>query len=286
MWLRDAIGVAAANIGKLVVRLVAYMTVHAGAKATQGPGPDTFDQGSGSDTCDEAQFKEGIAKLRLKRVNAYVRIPREKKEVSEAAKEKQEYRAKRKAQGFGQYVVEVPEDEDAKDTVYAVAQAIVADKDNSKHVRSIILSVVSSEALLEFAQLLIVSGMDASPIIELIRRGDLARIAAIHAARPTLLDDVSRLAKTNDEFLSVLDCLLRYAANSGLVPVAARFGVTPAKARQCLTDGKALKRLLDMTQAANDKGVDHTPTFMIDGNVTDAATWEQLEPKLKTALSG
>jgi hypothetical protein len=92
-----------------------------------------------------------------------------------------------------------------------VAQALVADKENSKNVRSIILSVVSSAALLELAELVIVSGMDATSITELIKRGDMAKVAEIRAARPKLLDDVSRLARTNDEFLSALDSLIRHA---------------------------------------------------------------------------
>ena len=144
-------------------------------------------------------------------MKAYIRVAREKKKVSAAAKAKREYRARRKAEGFEQYVVEVPDKEDAKSTVYAVAQALVADKDNSNNIRSTILSVVSSPTLLELAYVFIVSGVDASSIIELIKRGDLAKMAAIHKARPTLLYDISRLAKTNDEFLSVLDCLVRHA---------------------------------------------------------------------------
>jgi hypothetical protein len=156
------------------------MTVHADAKAAQGPGPDTFDQGSGSDTCDEAQFKEGLAKLRLKRVGAYVRSDREAAKISKTTDEKRKYREKQRAKGLGQYPVELPYDEDARYTVYAVAKAIVADKENNNNVRSTILSVVSSAPLLELAQLLIASGMDASSIIELVKRGDLAKIAANH----------------------------------------------------------------------------------------------------------
>jgi len=213
LWLRDTIGVAAARLGRLVFGLVVQMTVNAGVKATFERGPDTFDQGSGLDTCDESQFKEKVAELGLQKTNAYVRVARLKKKVSEMAETKRKYRAQRKKDGFGQYVVEVPEQEDAKNTVYAVAQALVADKDNSRNVRSTIRSVVSSAALLELAQLLIVSGVDASSIIELIKRGDLAKIAAIHVAHPTLLDDVSRLANTNDEFLSVLDSLVRHAGD-------------------------------------------------------------------------
>jgi len=189
------------------------MTVDAGAKAAFERGPETFDQGPGSNDRDESQFKEKVAELGLEPTTAYVRVARRKKQVSEAAEAKRKYRAQRKKDGFGQYVVEVPEQEEAKNTVYAVAQALVADRDNSRNVRATILSVVSSAALLELAQLLIVSGVDASSIIELIKRGDLAKIAAIHAWRPTLVDDVSSLAKANDDFLSVLDSLLRHAGD-------------------------------------------------------------------------
>ena len=189
------------------------MTVHAGAEATSDHGPDTFDPGSGTDTCDETKFKDKLAELGLKPVKAYVRVAGEKKKLSQAAQAKREYRARRKAEGFGQYVVEVPEDDDAKQTVYAVAQAIVDDKENSKNLRSIIRSVVSSAPLLDLCQLLIASGMAPSSIIERIERGDFAKVSAIDAGCPTLLDDLCRLAKANDDFLSVLECLVRHAGD-------------------------------------------------------------------------
>jgi protein-disulfide isomerase len=93
--------------------------------------------------------------------------------------------------------------------------------------------------------------------------------------------DKAALDKMNDE-----QRVIRFAEVGGMAQLAARFGVTAARARQCLTDPKALKTLLDMTQAANDKGVDHTPTFFINGKVSDASTWEQLEPELKKAAGG
>jgi protein-disulfide isomerase len=80
--------------------------------------------------------------------------------------------------------------------------------------------------------------------------------------------------------------VVRFAEVGGMGQLAARFGVSPARARQCLTDPKGLKLLLDMTQAANDKGVDHTPTFFVNGKVSGAATWDQLEPELKKAAGG
>ena len=78
--------------------------------------------------------------------------------------------------------------------------------------------------------------------------------------------------------------VIRFAQLGAMTAMAARFGVSPARARQCLSDPKALQRLLDMTQAANDKGVNRTPTFLINGKATDAATWEELEPEIKAAL--
>jgi protein-disulfide isomerase len=79
--------------------------------------------------------------------------------------------------------------------------------------------------------------------------------------------------------------IVRYAELGGLEQLGARFGVTPARARQCLSDPKSLQRLLYMTAAANKAGVDHTPTFFVNGKVTDAATWEQLEPLIRQAGS-
>ena len=77
--------------------------------------------------------------------------------------------------------------------------------------------------------------------------------------------------------------IVRYAEIAQMPQLAARFGVTPERARQCLADPKALQRLLDIVQAASKIGVSHTPTFLVNGKVTDAATWEQLEPLIRQA---
>jgi protein-disulfide isomerase len=65
--------------------------------------------------------------------------------------------------------------------------------------------------------------------------------------------------------------------------LASRFGVTPARARQCYADPKGTERLLGMSKAALEAGIKSTPTFLINGKKTDASTWEELEPLLKTA---
>ena len=188
------------------------MTIHASAEAIPGSGAENSEQGS-ADTHAEADFTEKLSELGLRRVDAYVRDGREKKKVSKAAEEKRKYRAQRRADGIGQFVVEVPEDDDAKRTVYAVAKAIVDDKTNSKNVRSIILSVATSPALLDLVELLSIAEADVAAITEMAERGTLDRLADVCATHPALLDDVSRLAKSHDHFFSVVDCLCHHAAD-------------------------------------------------------------------------
>lgn len=99
------------------------------------------------------------------------------------------------------------------------------------------------------------------------------RVAAMNSA------DVAALKDMTDR-----QVFARYAEVGGMTALAGKFGVTAQRAAQCLADPKGLERLLNITRAANDIGINHTPTFVIDGTVSDAATWEELEPALKAAL--
>ncbi len=111
----------------------------------------------------------------------------------------------------------------------------------------------------------------------------------VYATQPQWFDKVSSISGAQQaemEKMTDQQRVARVAQIAGFEQIAARFGVTPARARQCLADPKGFQRLLEMTKTAEDQGVTHTPTFFINGKVTDAATWEQLEPKLKAALGG
>ena len=92
--------------------------------------------------------------------------------------------------------------------------------------------------------------------------------------------------KAELEKMSDAQRIVRMGEIAGFPQIAARFGVPPARARQCLADPKGVERLLNGTKAAEDAGINHTPTFLINGKVTDAATWEQLEPELKKSAGG
>ena len=111
----------------------------------------------------------------------------------------------------------------------------------------------------------------------------------VYASQPDWekkFENISDADKAALQKMSDKERIVRFAEIGGLPQIAARFGVTPARAKQCLSDGKGLQQLLDMTKAAMDAGISHTPTFVIDGKVTDIATWEELEPQLKAALGG
>ena len=112
---------------------------------------------------------------------------------------------------------------------------------------------------------------------------------AVYAAQPQWLEKVTSISDTEQADIDKMtdrQRVIRYAEIAGFPKLAARFGVTPARARQCLVDPKGLQKLLAVTKKAEEGGVTHTPTFFVNGKVSDAATWEQLEPELKAALRG
>lgn len=98
------------------------------------------------------------------------------------------------------------------------------------------------------------------------------------------LEDMSAADAAGLDTMTDQQRVLRFAEVADFAAIAGRFGMTAARARQCLADPKGLKRLLDMTQQATANGIHHTPSFLINGKLTDAATWETLEPELKSAL--
>lgn len=100
------------------------------------------------------------------------------------------------------------------------------------------------------------------------------------------LEDMKDADKAAVAKMTTQDEIVRFAELGGFPQIAARFGVSNEHARKCLADPAGLQKLLDMTKAGEAAGVSHTPTFLINGKISDAATWEELEPELKKALGG
>jgi protein-disulfide isomerase len=70
----------------------------------------------------------------------------------------------------------------------------------------------------------------------------------------------------------------------GMVEFARQRGVPDAKARQCLADQTTIKSIADvMADASNNKGVQGTPSFFINGKQVEASMWSQVESALQAA---
>ena len=111
----------------------------------------------------------------------------------------------------------------------------------------------------------------------------------VYATQPQWFQKVGSLSdaqKSELDKMSDAERVVRLGEIAGFPQIAGRFGVNPTRSHQCLSDPKGLEKLLNGTKAAEDAGITHTPTFLINGRVSDAATWQQLEPELKKAAGG
>ncbi len=79
---------------------------------------------------------------------------------------------------------------------------------------------------------------------------------------------------------------LELAKLAGFQQWAAMRGVPTAKSTACLTDQPEINRLVQMTSDATTEHPDFkgTPSFVINGELVDGATWKVLEPELREAL--
>jgi protein-disulfide isomerase len=109
---------------------------------------------------------------------------------------------------------------------------------------------------------------------------------AMYATQPQWIAKVTALPqaeKAKLQGLSDAQRLVRLGAVTGLTQMVARFGVPAQRANACLQSKPAMDRLGAIAQAANKMGVDQTPTFLLNGTKTDAASWEELEPLIRKA---
>jgi protein-disulfide isomerase len=78
-----------------------------------------------------------------------------------------------------------------------------------------------------------------------------------------------------------------YAQLAGLQQWAAQRGLPTARTNACLTNQSEIDRLVQMNTDAAQFNIPGTPSFLINGElVENASAWEQLEPRLREAVSG
>jgi protein-disulfide isomerase len=85
--------------------------------------------------------------------------------------------------------------------------------------------------------------------------------------------------------LQPIEGMKRVVALAGLDALAARHGISAAEARACLSDQAALDRIIEIRTAAEELGVNGTPSFVINGRLAGHVhDWAALEPLLRQAL--
>jgi protein-disulfide isomerase len=106
-------------------------------------------------------------------------------------------------------------------------------------------------------------------------------VAKIQAAPEKQLNAMQDLPQ-NKQFVAL-------ARVAGLPQWAAARGLPLPKSAQCLSNTRSVDQLVQMASDATTQFPDFagTPTFVINGRMLDkTATWDRLEPQLKTALGG
>lgn len=75
---------------------------------------------------------------------------------------------------------------------------------------------------------------------------------------------------------------------AGLQQWAAARGLPQARSSQCLSNAKSVDQLVQMASDTTTQYPDFqgTPSFVINGTMVDAASWDGLEPRLRDALAG
>lgn len=96
------------------------------------------------------------------------------------------------------------------------------------------------------------------------------KIRAYEIAPPSLPANANRTA-----------VMIDLADKTGLISLMARRGITPAQSRACLVDQKAMDAVLAMTKKGIEQDkVTGTPSFLLNGALTEAHDWASLRPVL------
>ena len=118
---------------------------------------------------------------------------------------------------------------------------------------------------------LVLNGIDVTATL-VARCGGTTRFFPLteqfYATQPVWVGKITGLPAAQQQQLAALadgQRLVRLAQVGGLTQMAAQGGLTPARTNACLADPAALKRVVQMAEAAEARGVHGTPTFFING---------------------
>jgi protein-disulfide isomerase len=130
---------------------------------------------------------------------------------------------------------------------------------------------------------LVLNGVDIAASL-VARCGGTARFfpltESFYATQPQWTGRISGLPAAQQQQLEALpdgQRLVRIAQHGGLTQVAAQAGLPAARTNVCLADPAGLRRLIQMAEAADARGVHGTPTFFINGVQAQAVDWPSID---------
>jgi protein-disulfide isomerase len=119
---------------------------------------------------------------------------------------------------------------------------------------------------------------------------------AIHGAIDAGIFAIARCAGT-DEFYSVIDeamarqeTIVTESSKGEAMPelnsLGAKFRMSPEQVQSCINDRTIIRRINDVRADAQGKGIDSTPTFVLNGVVLASSDWRTVKPLIDAALTG
>ena len=119
---------------------------------------------------------------------------------------------------------------------------------------------------------------------------------AIHGAIDAGIFAIARCAGT-DEFYSVIDeamarqeTIVTESSKGEAMPelnsLGAKFRMSPEQVQSCINDRTIIRRINDVRADAQGKGIDSTPTFVLNGVVLASSDWRTIKPLIDAALTG
>jgi protein-disulfide isomerase len=119
---------------------------------------------------------------------------------------------------------------------------------------------------------------------------------AIHGAIDAGIFAVARCAG-NEEFYAVLDEAFarqqtivteagKGEAQPQLVSLGEKFRLSADQVKSCVNDRTIIRRINDVRSDAQGKGIDSTPTFVLNGVVLASSDWRAIKPLVDAALTG
>ena len=119
---------------------------------------------------------------------------------------------------------------------------------------------------------------------------------AIHGAIDAGIFVIARCAGT-EEFYSVIDeamarqeTIVTGSSKGEAMPelnaLGAKFRMSPEQVQSCINDRKIIRRINDVRADAQGKGIDSTPTFVLNGVVLASSDWRTIKPLVDAALTG